>query len=753
MRPCPAFLILALVAVRGEAAFGFRKVVTVQAGQVATGPHADFPLLLSLTDPNLATTPNGGNVTSSAGHDIVFRGEDATTCGGPATCRLEHEIERYDPTNGTLIAWVRVPSINDGTAISMYYGDPGITQPTEAPKAVWEPDGPATPGYVGVWHLEESGAGTPLEFGDSTKNANHGQGGEGDALFLPTRVAGKIGYAQDFAPGAGTNPKAPPPDGKFDVIDLGHSARFDFPSDQITLQAWVQHNIVPAFGDWYGFLAHKGASDGYRLHLQDNTLRLRFSLPATSLVTAGSIGTGAWHHVVATYDGATMRVYIDGVQDATTAARTGNILPAPGGDAEVYIGHGDQPKDRPWSYEWVGQVDEVRISRVARSAGWVLTEYRNHNAPGSFYSVGAETPGPYATPPFTLLSVNYRSIGTNAGVLHGTGTGSVALGSTTVDFGGGASLPTNVGIGDTLSFTGAPAEILYVLSRNSATQVTLQTPATIAHTNQTYTVTRSFTLLADWETARQGNLVAENRREMGIAYNDGPFTTGVNVAGWTTDSARYPMLVPAAGHRHNGTAGTGVVVDGVDTDQGFRASTSFTVIDGFEFRRNRGSSGAASVVVQNSAYDVVLRNLLIHEYFDAVNSVSGIRGQADSDYMVQNTILYDGDVAGIRNNSATANGIVENVTIYDMDEWGVLASAGPLIVRNTISMGNPSGDFSGTMTQGYNLSSDLTAVGSGAQTGLAAVDQFMSITPGSEDLHLKAGSAAIDMAYSAYMPQ
>src|SRR3989304_824844 len=104
-----------------------------------------------------------------------------------------------------------------------------------------------------------------------------------------------------------------------------------------------------------------------------------------------------------------MRVYIDGVQDATTAARVGPVTPATGGDAALFIGHGDQIKDRPWSYEGVGQIDEVRISRVARSAGWVLTEYRNHNAPtGSFYTVGAETPGPYATPALTLLRRHHR---------------------------------------------------------------------------------------------------------------------------------------------------------------------------------------------------------------------------------------------------------------------------------------------------------------------------------------------------------
>jgi hypothetical protein len=35
-------------------------------------------------------------------------------------------------------------------------------------------------------------------------------------------------------------------------------------------------------------------------------------------------------------------------------------------------------------------LDEVRVSNTRRSAGWILTEYRNQNAPASFYSVGLE---------------------------------------------------------------------------------------------------------------------------------------------------------------------------------------------------------------------------------------------------------------------------------------------------------------------------------------------------------------------------
>jgi hypothetical protein len=35
-------------------------------------------------------------------------------------------------------------------------------------------------------------------------------------------------------------------------------------------------------------------------------------------------------------------------------------------------------------------LDEVRVSNIARSAGWISTEYRNQSAPATFYTVGAE---------------------------------------------------------------------------------------------------------------------------------------------------------------------------------------------------------------------------------------------------------------------------------------------------------------------------------------------------------------------------
>ena len=44
--------------------FAYRKSITVQAGQVSNGPLTNFPMLVSMTDPNLATAAFGGHVAS-----------------------------------------------------------------------------------------------------------------------------------------------------------------------------------------------------------------------------------------------------------------------------------------------------------------------------------------------------------------------------------------------------------------------------------------------------------------------------------------------------------------------------------------------------------------------------------------------------------------------------------------------------------------------------------------------------------------
>jgi hypothetical protein len=107
--------LLALLAfvgpVRDAAAYTYYKSITVDRTKVgnagAPTTLSSFPMLYSVIDANLATTANGGHVTSASGFDIIFQDSTGT--------KLDHEIEKYVSTTGEFVAWVRVPTLNTQT--------------------------------------------------------------------------------------------------------------------------------------------------------------------------------------------------------------------------------------------------------------------------------------------------------------------------------------------------------------------------------------------------------------------------------------------------------------------------------------------------------------------------------------------------------------------------------------------------------------------------------------------------------------
>jgi hypothetical protein len=231
--------------------FNYYKEITIDHTKVSgTSNLINFPVLISIFDSDLHTE------VQEDGDDIAFTN---------GTTWLHHEIElfnqTFNETHAQLIAWVRVPSLSHSTDTKfwMYYGNATIDA-QENPHGVWDSS------YLGIWHLKESGSGNVDEYNDSSIYKNHGQGGEGNSSFIPTRVNGKIGYGQDFND----------LDGYFDLIDCGDDPMFDITGNQITLEAWVQHNITPQ-EYFYGIMNHKGWYDGYSIWIEQNSLKLTFN--------------------------------------------------------------------------------------------------------------------------------------------------------------------------------------------------------------------------------------------------------------------------------------------------------------------------------------------------------------------------------------------------------------------------------------------------------------------------------------------
>ncbi len=345
-------------------------------------------------------------------------------------------------------------------------------------------------------------------------------------------------------------------------------------------------------------------------------------------------------------------------------------------------------------------------------------------------------------------TINHRSIGTFKGVLFGTGTASVAKSETAVTFEGG-TIPANVGRGDEIVIDG---EELYILTRDSDTQLTLQSAAEAEHIGDEFAVRRAYTSIQSWVNDRNGNLVRENRLEVGVLYNDGPFTVKNGwvmawIHGSRTDPEHFMWLTAAEGARHKGVAGTGVVLDGRDhTRTGLIVEDDYTRIDGIELKRFGHWLVPAAVTVRG-AMGVVLERLIIHD-FDTDrrrHETYGIKGGVTSSFTVRNCIIYDGGTAGIVARRRTADVEIENCTIYGMRGRGVDESLGRMSVVNTLSMGNAGGDFAIKRgSQSFNISSDGTAAGERSMTFLHPVDQFVSVQKGLEDFHLLETADAID---------
>lgn len=163
----------------------------------------------------------------------------------------------------------------------------------------------------------------------------------------------------------GIGPAALTFDGTTHVADLGTSDALRIAGGAITVEARIRPTAWRA-NTYEGSVVNmeqNGPDNGYAIRVgaggRVNVLLGSGSWhEATS--PAGALVLDQWQHVAATYDGATIRVYVDGVQVAQAA---GAFALAPSTARLVAGGSQNNP-----SRTFPGGIDEVRVWNVARSA-------------------------------------------------------------------------------------------------------------------------------------------------------------------------------------------------------------------------------------------------------------------------------------------------------------------------------------------------------------------------------------------------
>ncbi|MAG92804.1 MAG: hypothetical protein CMJ48_03545 [Planctomycetaceae bacterium] len=289
----------------------------------ASASVRDFPLLVRLHRDHFRLSE-----AEEGGRDIRF------SAGGKP---LSHEIEDWDPQAGVASIWVRIPFIkgSDRQEIRIHWGKADAQSASDG-KAVFN----ASNGYIGVWHF----GGEVRDVVGSLKSEDKGT----------TRAAGMIGGARHFSGKRGVFCGT-----EIQTLPLGGASH--------STQAWFRSdNSNGRIVCWGNEKAQGKVTMCYR-----SPPRIRMDCYFSNADVRAEIpgrATG-WTHAVHTFEDGQAVLYINGEKRGFGNPRhTQLAIDRP---ARMWIGG--------WynNYDYVGDIDEVRISGVARSADWVRLEYEN----------------------------------------------------------------------------------------------------------------------------------------------------------------------------------------------------------------------------------------------------------------------------------------------------------------------------------------------------------------------------------------
>lgn len=275
------------------------------------------------------------------GSDLRFIAADDKTV-------LNHQIESFDALMGMALIWVDVPNVEGGQRqdIWMYYGNQ---------KAPATGNGQLTfdPNYTALYHFEGA-TGTPAK--DTTAYGNTAQSATGAA------IDGVVGRALQFSGQPLLLPASP---------SLQHSAGSAF-----TFSAWLR--LDQANGEQL-ILARREGSNSLLVGVNQGVPFVE--IDGQRAVATQPLNPGQWQHVALTAEGAKVTLYINGREGAALA----QAMPA----FNSVMAIGADLHEGPFQ-PFVGAIDELRLSKVARPAPLLLADATSQSAESKLVAYGVD---------------------------------------------------------------------------------------------------------------------------------------------------------------------------------------------------------------------------------------------------------------------------------------------------------------------------------------------------------------------------
>lgn len=325
--------------------WSYRKQITLdtsQTGADITEGLENVPVLVRLH------TGNFGYFL-----DIQPKGQDIRFIAADDQTPLNFHIEKFDPINEMALIWVQFPRLqvsSKSTVAWMYYGN---ATAVSAENRVASFD----TGQALDYHFfeQESSPSDATAYGNNASRSN-----------AKPNNASLIGAGVSF-------------NGEQSIM-VPDSPSLEFNPDKgWTWSAWVRINADQA--DSYLF-ERVGNMGSLIAGVDGNTLYGRFTDSAGASIEAprtGQLSPGVWHHVALVLTGQRMSLFIDGNESAYTES----AFPAIQGDMLIGMGADGQ-------HGFVGDIDEVGVSNVARSASWLQTASQGQGQAGKLMIYGED---------------------------------------------------------------------------------------------------------------------------------------------------------------------------------------------------------------------------------------------------------------------------------------------------------------------------------------------------------------------------
>ncbi len=251
--------------------------------------------------------------------------------------RLAFQIEEWDVAKGVASVWVRVPLItgNSRQEIKLHWGNANAASESDG-KAVFNESN----GFLSVWHMGDQ---VQDEVGTLTSTDNG-----------TTPTAGMIGTARHLPGGKGI---------------FGGDKIPNYPSgaSSHSTEAWFRperpNTTLIAWGN------EQGQGKVVMQFRSPPHIRMDCYFSGGNVGSESRIPLGDWTHVVHTYREGESKIYVNGVLEGTNLKQGPPLnIRTP---ARLWIGG--------WydNFDFVGDLDEVRVSQVVRSADWIKLQYEN----------------------------------------------------------------------------------------------------------------------------------------------------------------------------------------------------------------------------------------------------------------------------------------------------------------------------------------------------------------------------------------